>query len=234
MAEAGSVVVIGGTSGLGKEIARHYAAKGLPVVVSGRDSARADDAASEIGGQTRAAVFDLADPESIGPALEEVGPVQHLVLAAIERDDNRIRDFDIKGATRLTTLKLVGYAEVVHQLADRLTEDASIVIFGGEAKDRPYPGSTTVTTVNGGVLGLTRTLAIELAPIRVNSIHPGIVGDSPFWASKPAEVLEGFRARTPTGRLCDMQDIVGAVVFLLENRAMNGVELRADAGWLIT
>jgi NAD(P)-dependent dehydrogenase (short-subunit alcohol dehydrogenase family) len=203
-------------------------------VVTGRDSARADEAAREIGGRTRGVGFDLADPGKIGPALEDVGPVQHLVLAAIERDDNRIRDFDIEGAIRLAVLKLVGYAEVVHQLADRLTEDASIVIFGGEAKDRPYPGSTTVTTVNGGVLGLTRTLAIELAPIRVNSIHPGIVEDSPFWAPKPPEVLEGFRSRTPTGRLCDMQDIVEAVVFLLENRAMNGVDLRADGGWLIT
>jgi NAD(P)-dependent dehydrogenase (short-subunit alcohol dehydrogenase family) len=106
-------------------------------------------------------------------------------------------------------------------------------VFGGGAKDRPYPGSTTVSTVNGGVLGLTRTLAIELAPIRVNSIHPGIVSDSPFWIEKPPDVLEGFRTRTPTGRLCTMDDIVEAVLFLLENRAMNGVDLRIDGGWLI-
>ena len=233
MAESGSVVVTGGTSGLGKEIARHYAGRGREVIVAGRDHERAEAAAKDIGGRARGISFDLAEPEAIGPALADVGPVQHLVLAAIERDDNRIRDFDIEGATRLVVLKLVGYAEVVHQLAERLTPDASIVIFGGEAKDRPYPGSTTVSTVNGGVLGLTRTLAIELAPIRVNSIHPGIVEDSPFWAPKPEEVLEGFRSRTPTGRLSEMRDIVDAVVFLLENRAMNGVELRADAGWMI-
>ena len=233
MAESGSVVVTGGTSGLGKEIARHYAGRGREVIVAGRDHERAESAAKDIGGRARGISFDLAEPEAIGPALADVGPVQHLVLAAIERDDNRIRDFDIEGATRLVVLKLVGYAEVVHQLAERLTPDASIVIFGGEAKDRPYPGSTTVSTVNGGVLGLTRTLAIELAPIRVNSIHPGIVEDSPFWAPKPEEVLEGFRSRTPTGRLSEMRDIVDAVVFLLENRAMNGVELRADAGWMI-
>jgi NAD(P)-dependent dehydrogenase (short-subunit alcohol dehydrogenase family) len=233
VAESGSVVVTGGTSGLGKEIARHYAGRGREVIVAGRDHERAESAAKDIGGRARGISFDLAEPEAIGPALADVGPVQHLVLAAIERDDNRIRDFDIEGATRLVVLKLVGYAEVVHQLAERLTPDASIVIFGGEAKDRPYPGSTTVSTVNGGVLGLTRTLAIELAPIRVNSIHPGIVEDSPFWAPKPEEVLEGFRSRTPTGRLSEMRDIVDAVVFLLENRAMNGVELRADAGWMI-
>jgi NAD(P)-dependent dehydrogenase (short-subunit alcohol dehydrogenase family) len=233
MAEAGSVVVVGGTAGLGKEIARHYAGSGREVIVTGREATRADEAAADIGGATRGLGFDLAEPELVGPALKDVGAVRHLVLASIERDDNRVRDFDIQGAIRLTTLKLVGYAEVVHQLADRLTEDGSLLLFGGGAKDRPYPGSTTVSTVNGGILGLTRTLAIELAPLRVNSIHPGIVEDSPAWSSKPPDVLAGFRGRTPTGRLCTMQDIVGAAVFLLENRAMNGVDLRVDGGWLI-
>jgi NAD(P)-dependent dehydrogenase (short-subunit alcohol dehydrogenase family) len=98
------------------------------------------------------------------------------------------------------------------------------------AKERPYPGSTTVTTVNGGVVGLTRTLVEELKPIRVNSIHPGIVGDSPFWAEKPA-AIENYTAQTPTGRLACMADIVGAVSFLLENPAVNGVDLIVDGGW---
>jgi NAD(P)-dependent dehydrogenase (short-subunit alcohol dehydrogenase family) len=233
MAEVGSVVIVGGTSGLGKEVARRYAANGREVVVTGRDGTRADEVASEIGGRTTGVGFDLADPEQIGPALKDVGAVQYLVLAAIERDENAVRDLDIARAIRLTTLKLVGYAEVVHQLASRLTDDASILIFGGGAKDRPYPGSTTVSTVNAGVLGLTRTLAIEMAPLRVNSIHPGIVGDSPYWSVKPPEVLEGFRSRTPTGRLATMADVVGAAILLLENPAMNGVELRVDGGWLI-
>ena len=233
MAAAGCLVVVGGTTGLGKEVAHRYAEQGREVVITGRDPHRAEKVASELGGSARGLGFDLAEPEQIGQALVDVGLVQHLVLAAIERDDNRVRNFDIKGAIRLTTLKLVGYTEVVHQLVDRLTTDASILVFGGGAKDRPYPGSTTVSTVNGGVLGLTRTLAIELAPIRVNSIHPGIVSDSPFWIEKPPDVLEGFRTRTPTGRLCTMDDIVEAVLFLLENRAMNGVDLRIDGGWLI-
>jgi NAD(P)-dependent dehydrogenase (short-subunit alcohol dehydrogenase family) len=230
---AGSVVVIGGTAGLGLEVARHYADRDRDVVITGRDGPRAAAVAAELGDRATGVGFDLAEPESIQPALKDVGPVAHLVLAAIDRDDNRIREFNIDGAIRLTVLKLVGYAEVVHALSDRLPEDASIVVFGGGAKDRPYPGSTIVSTVNGGVLGLTRTLAIELAPIRVNSIHPGIVQDSPFWSVKPDEVLEGFRSRTPTGRLCEMEDIVDAVVFLLENRAVNGVDLRVDGGWLI-
>ncbi len=66
------------------------------------------------------------------------------------------------------------------------------------AKERPYPGSTTVTTVNGGVVGLTRTLVEELRPIRVNSIHPGVVGDSPYWSEKPAAIAR-YTSETPIG-----------------------------------
>jgi len=92
------------------------------------------------------------------------------------------------------------------------------------------PGSTTVTTVNGGISSLIRTLAIELAPIRFNAIHPGIVGDSPYWSNKP---LGAVLARTPTGRLTTMADVVDASVFLLENRAINGVNLYVDGGWML-
>jgi NAD(P)-dependent dehydrogenase (short-subunit alcohol dehydrogenase family) len=104
------------------------------------------------------------------------------------------------------------------------------VIFGGLAKEVPYPGSTTVTTVNHGVDGLVRTMTRELAPIRVNALHPGIAGDSPWWAPKK-EALEGVLKRTPTGRLVTMRDVVDAAVFLLENPAMNGTEIRIDGGW---
>jgi NAD(P)-dependent dehydrogenase (short-subunit alcohol dehydrogenase family) len=85
--------------------------------------------------------------------------------------------------------------------------------------------------VNAGVAGMVRTFAVELAPVRVNSIHPGIVGDSPFWKDKPAAVLEGFRAPTLTGRLASMAEIVGASVFLLENPSVNDVNLVVDGGW---
>ena len=113
---------------------------------------------------------------------------------------------------------------------DRLTGDASIVLFGGMAKERPYPGSTTVTTVNGGVVGLTRTLVEELRPIRVNSLHPGVVGDSPYWSGKAA-AIEKYTAETPLGRLVTMAEIVDAVAFLLENTGVNGVDLIVDGGW---
>ena len=230
MPEDGSVVVVGGTRALGLEIARHYADRGESVVLTGRDMAGIAAAVADIGGKTTGVAFDLSDPGSIGAALADVGPVRYLVLSAIDRDANTVADYDITRAIRLVTLKLVGYTEVIHALRSRLTVDAAVVLFGGMAKERPYPGSTTVSTVNGGIVGLTRSLVEELRPIRANSLHPGIVGDSPFWAEKSA-ALENYRSQTPTGQLATMADIVDATVFLLENPAMNGVDLLVDGGW---
>ncbi len=228
---AGAIVVIGGTSGLGKEVARHYADLGREVVLSGRDVARSRSIAEELGGKTSGIALDLTRPKELAGALAGLGPVDHLVLAAIERDNNTIKDYDIDAAIDLVVSKLVGYAEAVHTLSDRFTKDSSVVLFGGQARERPYPGSTTVTTINGGVTSMVKTLAIQLAPTRVNAIHPGIVGDSPYWSGKN---LEGVTARTPGGRLATMDDIKEAVVFLLENRGTNGVNLNVDGGWMLT
>lgn len=230
MAGQGGVVVIGGTRGLGREVAAHFARAGRDVVITGRDQERTEGIAREIGGSTRAAALDLRKPREIAAALRQVGPVDHLVIAAMERDQNTIREFDIDGALGLVTEKLVGYAEVIHTLVDRLHDDSSIVLFGGMAKERPYPGSTTVSTVNGGIVGMVRTLAIELAPIRVNAIHPGIVPETPYWEGKN---LDHILARTPTKRFVTAADIVDGVRFLLENRSVNAFDLRVDGGWII-
>jgi NAD(P)-dependent dehydrogenase (short-subunit alcohol dehydrogenase family) len=229
---AGNVVVVGGTQGLGRELARSYADGGRDVVVTGRDAVRAEAAASEIGGSTRGIAFDLAEPHAIAESLADVGPVDYLVLAAIERDVNKVREYDIDSALRLVTLKLVGYTEVIHTLIPRLSDDSAILMYGGLARDRPYPGSTTVTTVNGGITSLVRTLVTELAPIRVNALHPAIVGDSPQWRDMPAERLDALVQRTPIGRLVTMEEVVTASRFLLENEAINGINLVVDGGWM--
>jgi len=234
MAGQESALIIGGTSGIGKELAKALAKRGNEVVITGRDTVRSQAAAKEVGGKTRGLAVDLANPAEIGGKLAEIGQVRHLVIAAIERDDNSVRKFDIARALRLVTLKLVGYTEVIHTLAPRFAPDASIVLFGGLAKERPYPGSTTVTTVNGGVNNMIKSLAVELAPVRVNAVHPGIVGDSPAWNGKPPEVLKRVVDRTPLGRLVTMDEIVGSVLFLLDNKGVNGVNLYVDGGWLLT
>ena len=232
-----TIVVVGGTTGIGRELSRSLVARGDRVVLTGRHREHADAVAADIGPGASAVAVDISEPETIAGALAEIdGPVHGLVLAAIERDANTIRDYDMVRAQRLITLKLVGYTETVHTLLDRLepTGGTGIVLFGGRAKDMPYPGSTTVSTINGGVEGLVNTLAHELAPIRVNALHPGIVGDSPFWAAKPPGVLDQYRLRTPGGELATMADVVGGVLFLLDNRGVSGTSLYIDRGWRLT
>lgn len=226
----GSVLVVGGTGGIGLEVARHYSEQGRPVIITGRDAARSAEIASNLGAGVTGLGFDLTEPDTIGDALSGVGPVSRLVITAILRDHNPIKEYNTTSALELVTMKMVGYTETIHALVPEFTDDASVVLYGGLAKERPYPGAITVATVNGGISTMINDLVIELAPMRFNAIHPGIVGDSPYWEGKD---LEGFVNRTPTGKLATMADVVDATAFLLENPAVNGVNLYVDGGWML-
>ncbi|MCD0448654.1 SDR family oxidoreductase [Actinocorallia sp. API 0066] len=229
MSDRTQIVVIGGTSGIGRHFARTFADRGDDVVVTGRDAARTKAVADEIGGRTRGLALDLSDPDAIGGALEDVEHVDWLVLSALDRDHNTVRDYRPADAVRLLTVKLVGYTEVLHRLAPKMTGESAAVLIGGLASHRPYPGSTTVTTANGGVSALVRTLALELAPIRISALHPSIVADTPFWSDKPA-ARDAAEKRALTGRPVTMRDCTEAIEFLLRNRAVNGVNLNIDGG----
>jgi NAD(P)-dependent dehydrogenase (short-subunit alcohol dehydrogenase family) len=228
----GAVVIVGGTQGLGRALAEKFAASGNSVVITGRSLERAQAVAAEISPAVRGVALDLTQPELIAAALAGIENVDHVVLSAIDRDANTVRNYNIAGAISLVTLKLVGYTEVLHCLHEAMHDTSSALLYGGLAKDRPYPGSTTVTAVNGAVTTMVRTLATELAPIRVNALHPGIVGDSPAWEGNTA-MLEAVLKRTPTGRLITMEEVTDAALFLLRNGAVNGVNLDVDGGWVI-
>lgn len=226
----GEAVVVGGTNGIGRALAEALAVRGESVVVAGRSIERAESAAGEIGRSSRGLTIDLTRPEEISEALSDIESVSALVLTAAEPNQNSISEFDSASAARVASIKLTGYTSVIAALVPRLGADSVVLMFGGNAKDRPYPGSTTLTTVNAGLAGLTRALAIELAPIRVNAIHPGIVADSPAWRDAPAELLDEVRKSTPTGRLVTLDDVVGASLFALDNPSLSGASLSIDGG----
>jgi NAD(P)-dependent dehydrogenase (short-subunit alcohol dehydrogenase family) len=224
-------VIVGGTGGLGRLLAQRFADRGDEVVITSRTRATAEAAAQEIGGHTRGLALDLVHPETIAEALADVAEVDNLVITAIEQTPNSIRDLDIAAAVRVVTIKLVGYAETVRVLHARFRPGASVVLFGGIAKERPYPGGTMITVINGGVSGLLKTLAVEIAPHRVNVIHPGIVGDSPKWRDVPNHP---HVPRTPLGRLVTMAEVADAVDFLLTNTGINAQDLHVNGGVLVT
>jgi NAD(P)-dependent dehydrogenase (short-subunit alcohol dehydrogenase family) len=226
------VLIIGGTGGIGRALAERYASLDSEVILTSRSAERAEAAAAEIGGNVRGIALDIAEPEKISEMLADVGEIDRLLIVAIERDYNTVRNYDLEKARRAVTVKLVGYTEVVHTMLDRFSDEASVVIFGGLAGERPYPGSTTVTMVNGAVRSMIKTMAVELAPIRFNAIHPGVIGDTPAWSDKP-EAIAAIASRTPGGRLATTEDVVDAVKFLFNNKGVNGVNLVVDGGWML-
>jgi NAD(P)-dependent dehydrogenase (short-subunit alcohol dehydrogenase family) len=226
-----TAVIVGGSSGLGRVIAERLARHGDEVVITSRTADRAAAVAAEIGHGARGLGVDLAHTRTIADALASVESVDHLVITAIEQGVNSLRTFDAEHAVKAITIKLVGYTEVVRALRPRFTPSASVVLFGGLAKERPYPGSTMVTVFNSGVSGLVKTLAVEVAPHRVNALHPGVVGDSPKWKTVPNHPAI---PRTPIGRLVTMDEVADATEFLLRNSGINAQDLFIDGGIQVT
>jgi NAD(P)-dependent dehydrogenase (short-subunit alcohol dehydrogenase family) len=222
-------LIVGGTGSLGFAIARQRAKFGEQVVLTSRDAERAQQAARDIGSEAKGLALDLSNPHGIADALSGLGAVDHLVLATAANDNSHttMTNFDVDAATDAVTVKLAGFIETIRVLRDLLTPFASVVLFGGLARNPPYPGSTMVATFNAGVSGLVRTLALELAPIRVNAIHPGVVGDGSRWGKLPDHPTI---ARTPLGRLVTMAEIVDATDFLLTNTGVSAIDLIIDGG----
>lgn len=221
-------IIVGGSNGLGRFIAQRKADHGDTVVITSRDEIKAKQVATEIGGNTTGLAVDLANPETIAGSLATVPEVDHLVITATHQVPNTLANFDVASAVESVTIKLVGYTETVRALRDHFTPSASVVLFGGLAKDRPYPGSTMVTAFNGGIATLLNTLAVEIAPHRINAVHPGVVGDSPKWAESAD--THPHIPRTPIGRLVTMDEVAGAVDFLLANGGVNASNLFVDGG----
>lgn len=228
-----SVLLIGATQGTGRALAAEYARRGAHVVITGRTAERAAEVAAELStdvpGRVTGLPLDLTRPAEIAEVLAPIERVDRLAVVGMVRDRNTIATYDVAAATALAVTKVVGYTAVVSALAPRMDQDASVLLFGGMAKDYPYPGSTTVSAVNGAVTGLVRTMSVELSPVRVNAIHPGAIEDSPYWAGN-ADVLEFARKLSLTGRLGSMRDVVEGCVFLLENSFANGIDLHLDGG----
>jgi NAD(P)-dependent dehydrogenase (short-subunit alcohol dehydrogenase family) len=238
MPKAGDhIVIVGGTSGLGFSIAQAADALGVKVTIAGRGRERAAEIARSISPRAAGLHIDLEDSSSIDQALADGELIDHLVLTPVYGVNQSIKDFKVEEASRAARIKIVAFAEIVSKALPRMKPTSSIVLFGGVAKARPYPGSTMVTIVNGGMVGMARTLAIELAPIRVNGISPGLVEDSPRWQKRIQEgagpAVEAMRSRTPCRRLPLTEDIVHGVFFLMDNRAANGIDLELDGGVLL-
>jgi NAD(P)-dependent dehydrogenase (short-subunit alcohol dehydrogenase family) len=215
-------VFIGGSSGIGLAAARLAVAGGWDVIVASRDPARAD-----VDAETR--VLDVADAAAVRTFFDDVGPIDHLVSSTVARAGGPAKQLDLAAARTAFEVKLWGPFEAV-QAAD---VRRSIVLLSGVAAHTPSPGAAATAAVNGAVEALVRVLALELAPVRVNAVSPGII-DTPTWAALPegdrAAMFSRLAGRLPAGRVGTAEDVASAIWHVLTNEFVTGTVVHVEGG----
>jgi len=227
-----TVLVIGRGGGIARAIAEAARAEGAAVIVAGRHP-EALAAAYEDLPDVRVEAVDLTDDGSIGALAERVGSVDHLVSTASARARGRLAELARDAVQRSFDTKVIGPLMLAQAFQGRMNKGGSLLLFSGVAAFRIEAGTLAVAITNGAADTLTRSLAVELAPVRVNAISPGVV-DTGAWdalgeegkAERFAEVAE----HNPAGRIGTADDIGAAAVLVLSNTFMTGVTLHVDGG----
>ncbi|WP_433306154.1 SDR family oxidoreductase [Actinoplanes sp. CA-030573] len=224
------VVVLGGSSGIGYATARAARDRGASVVVVSRSPRQAADRLGVTG-----IAADLADPDAVTRVLDGLGPVDHLVYTAGDALSLMpLAGFDLGRAHGFFELRYFGALAAVRAVLPHLRSGGSITLTTGTAGDRPTPGWSVAASICGAVESLTRALAVELAPIRVNAVKPGVTR-SPMWGA--GEAVEQLYAETakvvPLGRPGEVTDVAEAVLYLMGQSYTTGTILPVDGGALL-
>jgi NAD(P)-dependent dehydrogenase (short-subunit alcohol dehydrogenase family) len=226
-----TVLVIGRGSGIARAATLATQAAGARVVVAGLD--RHALAASYDDPDVTAEQVDLTDEASIAALAERLGRVDHIVSTASARARGRVGDLDVKTVMLSFQTKVIGPILLAKHFAPRMPSDGSLVFFSGSSARKPTIGMLAVGATNGAVDVVTRTLAVELAPIRVNAISPGTVDTGAYdalGADKKAALFATRTEHNPARRIGTAEDIAEAVVFALTTTFMTGVSLGIDGG----
>jgi NAD(P)-dependent dehydrogenase (short-subunit alcohol dehydrogenase family) len=205
--------------------------EGARVVVAGRDSEAL--AAGYDGEDISAETVDVTDDESISAFAARVGPVDHLVSTVSARARGKLADLDRVKLQLSFDTKVIGPAMLAKHFAPQINEGGSIVLFSGVNAFKVNVGYLGVAITNGAVDYLTRSLAVELAPIRVNAISPGVI-DTGAWDSLGEDGKRDYFAHisdtNPARRIGTVDDVAEAVLFALTNTFLTGVTLKVDGG----
>jgi NAD(P)-dependent dehydrogenase (short-subunit alcohol dehydrogenase family) len=222
------VVIVGGTSGMGAGAARAAAHAGAEVIVAGRRQASA--------GGFRHEVVDLADPPSIQALFERIGSLDHLLVTAAPTPGAAAGKFieqDIAAARAYMDAKFFGSWACARWAAPRMREGGSITFLTGGAAVRPRAGISIISAAFAALETLTPALAVELGPLRVNTLRPGYT-DSEMWDFLDAKAREELRAKVraamPVRRMGTVEDVGHAAVFLMTNPQVTGTILEISGG----
>jgi NAD(P)-dependent dehydrogenase (short-subunit alcohol dehydrogenase family) len=226
-----SVIVVGRGGGIARAITLLARSEGAQVVVAGRDSAALAAGYDDDG--IVAESVDVTDDASIAAFADRVGPVDHVVSTVSARARGKLADLDREKLRLSFDTKVIGPAMLAKYLAPKMKEGGSIVLFSGVNAFKVNVGYLGVAITNGAVDFLTRSLAVELAPIRVNAISPGVI-DTGAWDSLGEGGKRDYFAHVsdtnPTGRIGTVDDVADAVLFALTNTFLTGVTLKVDGG----
>jgi NAD(P)-dependent dehydrogenase (short-subunit alcohol dehydrogenase family) len=225
------VLVIGRGSGLARAVALLARSEGATVIVAGRDQAKL--AAAYDQPDITAETVDVTDDESIAALAERIGALDHVVSTASARARGHLADLQRENLLQSFDTKVIGPTMLAKYFAPLINPGGSFVLFSGVHAFKHNVGYLGVGITNGAVDFLTRWLAVELAPIRVNAISPGVI-DTGAWDAMgedgKQEYFKHIAAHNPTGRIGTPDDIAGAALFAMTNTFMTGMTLKVDGG----
>ena len=232
-----TVVIIGGSSGIGLETARLARIEGADVILTARDPERLRRAATDVSARSHAA-FDASDSADLDTFFRSLpAPVDHVMVTAGGPYYAPLAEMDVDDAGRHVAARVRQTLEVARLAVRAVRPGGALLLIGGTGGRRPAIGLSITALLTAGLPALIANLALELAPIRVNLIAPGFV-DTPLSASLLGDSLEQrrdqLRATLPIGRVVGPQDVAALAVHVMTNTAITGATLDIDGGQQLT
>ncbi|MEZ2220282.1 SDR family oxidoreductase [Rhizobium sp. RCC_161_2] len=227
-------VIIGGSSGIGLATAAHLLEKGYRVTITGRDAAKLQAAAESLNGDVATIAMDAADLNGLAKSFETIGSFDHLILAlGGGNGGGPFAAVDLADLRKGFEQKTMAHFACAQASLSYLSKEGSITFVSAVSAQAAMPGTAGLAAINAAIAALAPVLAVELKPIRVNCVSPGVV-DTPWWdflgEDQKAPVFAGFAARTPVGRVGQPEEIAEAIGFLIGNGFMSGHTLICDGG----
>jgi NAD(P)-dependent dehydrogenase (short-subunit alcohol dehydrogenase family) len=226
-----TVVVIGRGSGIARAVVLLAQSEGARVITAGRDQAKL--AGAYPGTDITAEAVDITDDGSIAALAERVGAVDHVVSTASARARGKLADLERRNLQLSFDTKVIGPTMLAKYFAPQINPGGSFVLFSGVHAFKLNVGYLGVGITNGAVDFLTRWLAVELAPIRVNAVSPGVI-DTGAWDALgedgKRDYFKHIAAGNPAGRIGTSEDVANAVLFAMTNTFMTGMTLKVDGG----
>src|SRR6266481_3689743 len=231
------VVILGGSSGIGLAVAELAATQGAKIVIVSSNAERIQKALECIGSEAQGQAIDVSDERAVATFFAKLGSFDHLVFTA--GDSLHLHDLattDLQQARHAFELRYWAALAAVKYGSPHIPKGGSIVLTTGIASQRPQKGWVMAASVCGTIEALTRALAVELAPIRVNAVSPGVVRTN-LWqtmsASERERLYESVGNSLPVGRVGEASEIAQAYLFLMQEGFGTGQTVVVDGGTVL-